>query len=320
MITRTTCRVCEGALDPILSLGEHYVSDFIEPGASDGIKAPLELVLCRRCRLLQLKHTVPGDAMYRNYWYRSGTNQTMRTALADIANKAEKLAHLKADDAVLDIGCNDGTLLASYKAGGIFKNKGRLVIWLTDDDIELLARANTTVVHNPISNLKLGSGLLRLDALRRAGVPLCLGSDGSSSNDTFNMFEVLKCTALIHKIASPDCRTWPSARDILHMTLRGGARSTMLQGQVGVLIPGALADVVLLRLDTPAFMPLHDPANHLVYCESGRDVDTVIVGGRVVVEGGRVTTVDAGAIYDEIATLKAELSAMQQRLEQLSRR
>jgi len=84
----------EGALEPILFLGEHYVSDFIEPGASDGTKAPLELVLCRRCRLLQLKHTVPGDAMYRNYWYLSGTNQTMRTALADIAYKAEQLAHL----------------------------------------------------------------------------------------------------------------------------------------------------------------------------------------------------------------------------------
>lgn len=121
MITRTTCRVCEGALEPILSLGEHYVSDFPAPGDPDGVKAPLELVLCRRCRLLQLKHTVPGEAMYQNYWYRSGTNQTMRTALADIANTAEHLVHLKAGDSVLDIGCNDGTLLASYKTGGLFK-------------------------------------------------------------------------------------------------------------------------------------------------------------------------------------------------------
>ena len=193
-------------------------------------------------------------------------------------------------------------------------------IWLTDNDIELLARANTAVVHNPVSNLKLGSGLLRLDALRRAGVPLCLGSDGSSSNDTLNMFEVLKCAALIHKIASPDCRTWPSARDVLHMALRGGARSTMLQGQVGVLVPGALADVVLLWLDAPAFMPLHDPANHLVYCESGRDVDTVIVGGRVVVEGGRVTAVDAGAIYDEINALMPEFMRMLERAYATSRR
>jgi hypothetical protein len=121
MITRTTCRVCDGAPVPILSLGNHYVSDFVSPGASDGTRAPLELVLCRRCHLLQLKHTVPAENMYRNYWYRSGTNSTMRGALADIAHKAEQLIHLKDGDAVLDIGCNDGTLLASYKTGSVFK-------------------------------------------------------------------------------------------------------------------------------------------------------------------------------------------------------
>jgi NDP-4-keto-2,6-dideoxyhexose 3-C-methyltransferase len=121
MITRTTCRVCDSALEPVLNLGDHYVSDFIAPGASDGTRAPLELVICRRCRLLQLKHTVPAETMYRNYWYRSGTNQTMRNALADIANKAETLIHLKDGDAVVDIGCNDGTLLASYRMGGLRK-------------------------------------------------------------------------------------------------------------------------------------------------------------------------------------------------------
>jgi SAM-dependent methyltransferase len=118
---RTTCRVCGGSLEPILNLGEHFVSDFPKPGETDGIKAPLELVLCRRCRLLQLKHTVPPEAMYRNYWYRSGTNKTMRLALADIANTAETLMHLQSGDSVLDIGCNDGTLLAAYRTGGLLR-------------------------------------------------------------------------------------------------------------------------------------------------------------------------------------------------------
>jgi len=121
MNARTSCRVCEGSFEPILSLGELYVSNFLSPGEPDGIKAPLELVLCRRCRLLQLKHTVEAETMYRNYWYRSGTNKTMQVALADISNKAEALIHLRERDAVLDIGCNDGTLLASYKTGGIFR-------------------------------------------------------------------------------------------------------------------------------------------------------------------------------------------------------
>jgi len=121
MKTRNSCRVCDGSLEPIVSLGNHYVSNFINPGESDGTKAPLELVLCNRCRLLQLKHTVPAETLYQNYWYRSGTNKTMQNALADIVNRAEVLIHLQPNDTVLDIGCNDGTLLGSYKTGGIFK-------------------------------------------------------------------------------------------------------------------------------------------------------------------------------------------------------
>jgi NDP-4-keto-2,6-dideoxyhexose 3-C-methyltransferase len=118
---RNTCRVCEGQFEPVLSLGEQYVSNFLSPEQPDSFKAPLELVLCARCGLLQLRHTVPGEAMYQNYWYRSGTNQTMRTALADIGNSAEQLLELQPGDAVLDIGCNDGTLLSSYKTAGIYR-------------------------------------------------------------------------------------------------------------------------------------------------------------------------------------------------------
>ncbi len=121
MRVRTTCRVCEGAFETVLSLGEQYVSGFVSPQQPDGPKAPLELVLCQQCRLLQLRHTVPGDMMYQNYWYRSGTNQTMRDALADISGAAAKLVHLKAGDSVLDIGCNDGTLLGSYDVPRLYK-------------------------------------------------------------------------------------------------------------------------------------------------------------------------------------------------------
>jgi len=104
-----------------LSLGDQYVSNFLSPLQPDGPKAPLDLALCSRCKLLQLQHTVPGEMMYQNYWYRSGTNQTMRSALADISNTAEQVIGLQNGDAVLDIGCNDGTLLASYKTQGIYR-------------------------------------------------------------------------------------------------------------------------------------------------------------------------------------------------------
>lgn len=121
MKTRTTCRVCEGPLDFVLSLGDHFVSNFPSPDDGDGIRAPLDLMICRKCSLVQLRHTVPASSMYQNYWYRSGTNQSMRDALADITHKAEQVVRLEPGQAVLDIGCNDGTLLGSYRTSGLVK-------------------------------------------------------------------------------------------------------------------------------------------------------------------------------------------------------
>ena len=121
----TCCRVCKSKdLVNVLSLGNLAVSDFVDDPVTElGIKAPLELVLCDAkkggCGLLQLRHTVSSEAMYRNYWYRSGINQTMTDELTDIASDAAKVANLKAGDYVIDIGANDGTLLRGYKVAGL---------------------------------------------------------------------------------------------------------------------------------------------------------------------------------------------------------
>jgi NDP-4-keto-2,6-dideoxyhexose 3-C-methyltransferase len=120
-----SCRVCGKAhLIPILSLGDLYVSDFLGDDEKDrSFKAPLDLVFCspenRGCGLLQLKHTVSHEAMYRNYWYRSGMNQTMTDELNGIARTVEELANLKVGDTVIDIGANDGTLLRGYTPKGL---------------------------------------------------------------------------------------------------------------------------------------------------------------------------------------------------------
>ncbi|HZX20014.1 MAG TPA: class I SAM-dependent methyltransferase [archaeon] len=113
------CRVCSNKhILPILSLGEQFFTDFITDKEKQGIRAPLELVLCDQskggCGLLQLKHTITANAMYRQYWYQSGINKSMQDALADISKKAQSFVKLKENDIVLDIGCNDGTLLRSY--------------------------------------------------------------------------------------------------------------------------------------------------------------------------------------------------------------
>ena len=114
--TRTTCRVC-GAdkLTPLFSLGDLYVSTFVaQPGDSIG-KAPLELVYCENCTLLQLKHTAPQELMYsRHYWYRSGINPVIGNDLKEIAEVAQSMVPLQEGDVVLDIGTNDGTMLKFY--------------------------------------------------------------------------------------------------------------------------------------------------------------------------------------------------------------
>jgi len=98
----------------ILSLGNQHVSDFVT-ARGDSPRSPLELVRCAECDLVQLKHTFPRESLYRHYWYRSGISSTMRKALADIVVRACEIAQPRAGDIVVDIGCNDGTLLRSYK-------------------------------------------------------------------------------------------------------------------------------------------------------------------------------------------------------------
>jgi len=121
--TRTTCRVCGSkGLEPVFALGDLYVSDFVPDRVSKGIKAPLDLVLCSHCSLLQLRDTAPQELMYtRHYWYRSGITATMRAALHDISIQIEKITHLEPGDIVLDIGANDGTLLDAYSVPGLLK-------------------------------------------------------------------------------------------------------------------------------------------------------------------------------------------------------
>ncbi|OLD12976.1 MAG: hypothetical protein AUI97_05345 [Crenarchaeota archaeon 13_1_40CM_3_52_17] len=109
------CRLCRSKnFVRILSLGNQHVSDFVTVGG-DSPRSPLDLVRCTSCNLVQLKHTFPRESLYLHYWYRSGISSTMRTALEDIANESCKVARPDAGDIVMDIGCNDGTLLRSYK-------------------------------------------------------------------------------------------------------------------------------------------------------------------------------------------------------------
>mgnify|MGYP001186789913 CR=1 FL=1 len=115
------CRLCNNAkLVNIHKFGNHYVSNFVtQSKIKKGIKAPLNLIYCNNCKLLQLEHSAPQEIMYKKfYWYRSGVTNTMKVALKDIFLKVKKMKLLKKGDTILDIGANDGTLLKYFKDDG----------------------------------------------------------------------------------------------------------------------------------------------------------------------------------------------------------
>lgn len=115
---RVLCRVCDGELNNVFSLGAHYLNSFRFPGESPGIKVPLEIVVCRKCQLVQQRYTVSPNLLYRDrYWYRSGTTATMRAVLRRVAEEAtSRVGGLQTGDMVVDIGSNDGTLLRFYSS------------------------------------------------------------------------------------------------------------------------------------------------------------------------------------------------------------
>jgi 5-methylthioadenosine/S-adenosylhomocysteine deaminase len=178
-------------------------------------------------------------------------------------------------------------------------------IWIDDADIGLLADAGCTVAHNPVCNLRLGSGVMPYARLRDAGVPICLGSDEMNTDDSVNLWFVAKTAALLHNLATPDYRRWPQPAEWLAALTRGGARALRKSGTLGQLAPGSDADLVLLDLDTSAFTPLNDLQRQLIHCEDGGSVRTTIVAGRVVFEGGCITTVDEAALRAEMRELMA---------------
>lgn len=173
-------------------------------------------------------------------------------------------------------------------------------IWVDDDDVRLMAEAGCSVAHNPVCNLRLGSGVMTWRRHRDHGINICLGSDEACVDDTANMWTVGKTAGLIHSITDPDYYKWPKAPEILWALTRGGARAMRLEGQVGVLAPGYEADLILLDLNTLAFTPLNDLKRQLVYCENGSSVVLTMVAGKVVVENGKILTVDEEAIKAEV--------------------
>ena len=171
-------------------------------------------------------------------------------------------------------------------------------VWLAEDDMRMLADAGAAIAHNPGSNLRLGCGIAPVRELLDRGVAVGLGTDGSVCADNQNLFEALRIASVVSTIRFPhETGRWLDAGTVWSLATTGSARVLGQAADLGAIAAGRKADLVLLRADSVFLRPLADPLNALVYSETGAGVDTVLVDGRVVVEGGRVTTVDETRIY-----------------------
>jgi 5-methylthioadenosine/S-adenosylhomocysteine deaminase len=179
-------------------------------------------------------------------------------------------------------------------------------IWVDDQDMDLIAASGAVVAHNPISNLRLGSGIMPFRSLRDRGIPICLGSDEAIADDAVNMWSVAKLAALIHNIASVDYERWPKAWEILDCLIGGGYRALRSTVPIGQVAVGHQADMVLLDLDTLPFTPLNDLQRQLIHCENGASVRLTMVAGQIVFDAGRIVTVDEAALREEARALAAE--------------
>ena len=165
-------------------------------------------------------------------------------------------------------------------------------VWLDDDDMKRLGAKGASVAHNPGSNMRLGSGLANMRRLLECGVNVGIGTDGSNCSDNQNMYEAMRLASMVSKVQGPQWQNWITTAEVLHAATAGSARALGFRDQIGRIAPGCKADIVLLDSRHINMIPLIDITNSLVHAEDGGAVDTVMVGGRLVVQGGKLLHVD----------------------------
>jgi 5-methylthioadenosine/S-adenosylhomocysteine deaminase len=181
-------------------------------------------------------------------------------------------------------------------------------VWLDDAEIDLIAQRRVSVAHNPVSNMKLASGVARVGEMLAAGIPVGIGTDGEKENNNFDMFEEMKVASLLGKLKDLDAAAMDSWQ-VLRMATITGAQAIGLEHEIGSIEAGKRADIIAVRTDTPRMTPLFGEGpyfnlqHNLVHAVRGGDVSMTMVDGKILVEEGVLKTADLGEIIAEIRKL-----------------
>ncbi|GGF35373.1 amidohydrolase family protein [Subtercola lobariae] len=187
-------------------------------------------------------------------------------------------------------------------------------VWLDADEVELIAARRVGVSHNPVSNMKLASGMAPVAEYLAAGVAVGLGTDGEKENNNLDMFEEMKVASLLGKLRKMDAAAMDSWQ-VLQMATMGGARALGLDASIGSLEPGKQADLIAVRTDTPRMTPLIGEGpyanlhHNLVHAVRGSDVDLTMVDGRILVQNGQLVTADLGSLIQDARSVVPGLFA-----------
>ncbi|MBE6064736.1 amidohydrolase [Clostridium cochlearium] len=176
---------------------------------------------------------------------------------------------------------------------GIFNSKvaGAHCVYLTDNDMNILKENGASVIYNPQSNMKLASGIARIAEMNDIDINVCLGTDGTSSNNNLNMIEEMETGTILQKLYYKDA-TKLNAKQVLKMATYNGAMALMNDKKLGKIKEDYLADIVLLDLNKPNMIPINDIHSNIVFSANGSEVDYVIVNGNIVMEKGEFKHID----------------------------
>ncbi len=179
-------------------------------------------------------------------------------------------------------------------------------VHVDEEDIEILEENRVNPVYNPASNLKLASGFTPVAKMLKAGINVCLGTDGPSSNNNLNMFEEIHLAALVNKAVNEDAVSIP-AETALRMATINGAKALQWATEIGSIEIGKKADIILVDLDKPHLYPRHNIFSALAYSAQGADVDTVIIDGRIVMAKREIKTLDVEKITYQAEKIAQDL-------------
>lgn len=179
-------------------------------------------------------------------------------------------------------------------------------VHMSENDYYILKSKNVSVAHNPTSNLKLGSGIANIPYMMKCGINVALGTDGTASNNNLNMFEEMHLAALIHKGYNMNPQLI-NAKQTINMATVNGAKAVGFGDSVGVIKNGMKADIIILDMDKPHLTPVNDPFSAVVYSAQASDVDTVIVDGRILMEGRRLINIDEELVKYKVREISKRL-------------